>query len=157
MIALKFKPIDLARHQAICLRFEADMEACNSGDGSEDAERGALFLDKIAAKLANDPQSCLHAWHAGEIVGQLHLGRFFDETVGYVHFFYVAPAWRGTGVAAQLDAYALRHFTERGYSVARLSVMLGNRRAHRFYRRQDWKDLEPRADKPGAIAMERSF
>ena len=151
---LAFKLVDLAEHSGVCLRFEADMEKCSyEGDGSLDEERGAAFLRKIAEGEA----LCLHVWLGEEIVGQLHLGRVANEPVGYIHFFYVAPNFRGLGAANLLDDYAAAHFIGRGFRSARLSVMIANRRAVRFYRRQGWRDGAARADKPGAMHMNKAL
>ena len=159
MRSLEFKPIDLERHASVCLEFERDMERLSSGktDIADDAPRGARFLEKIAAKLAADAGSCLHFWHDETIVGQLNLGRFFDEPVGYVHMLYLAPNYRGLGWAPLLDDAARQHFLARGFDSARLSVTASNERARRFYRRQNWRELGARADKPALIGLEKIY
>jgi len=53
---------------------------------------------------------------------------------------YVAPAHRGTGVAASLLAEAERMVAANGYRRAWLAVVGGNRRARRFYERSEWID-----------------
>ena len=159
MKPLEFKPINLEKHACVCLEFERDMErlSCGETDIADDAQRGARFLEKIAAKLAVDAGSCLHLWHDETIVGQLNLGRFFDEPIGYVHMLYLAPDFRGLGYASLLDDYARQHFIARGFGSARLSVAASNERARRFYRRQNWREIGVRADKPALIELEKSY
>ena len=159
MNLLQFEPVDLKRHAAICLAFERDMNEISSGaaESADDAQRGALFLEKIAAKLADDPHSCLHVWHENTIVGQLHLGRFFEEPVGYIHFLYLAPDYRGLGWAPLLEDYACQRFAERGFPSARLSVDSSNGRARQFYQRQNWREIGTRPDIPTRLMLEKTL
>jgi GNAT superfamily N-acetyltransferase len=72
-----------------------------------------------------------------------------DEVIGFVTVVgdeveevYVAPAARGSGVAAALLAHAESVVAERA-DVAWLAVVAGNARARRFYERQGWHDAGP--------------
>lgn len=158
MDSLQFQPVNLEIHASTCLEFERDMERISSGQekSAEDAQRGARFLEKIAAKLADEPHSCLHVWRENTIVGQLHLGRFFEEPVGYIHFLYLAPDYRGQGWAPLLDDYACQHFAKRGFRSARLSVDASNQRARQFYHRQNWREIGVRPDNPTRLMMEKA-
>ena len=133
------------------------MNWISSGEqvGEDDAQRGARFLEKIAAKLADDSRSCLHVWRESTLIGQLHLGRFFEEPVGYVHFLYLAPEYRGLGWAPLLDEYACRRFAERSFLTARLSVDARNQRARRFYQSQHWSEIGVRPDNPARLMLEK--
>ncbi len=156
---LTFKPINLEQHTDLCLQFIADTHLCSYGtlDGfSEEGQTPQRFLDRIAVKLADDPESCLHVWQGEEVVGQINFGTFVDPAIGYLSFFYVAPPWRGTGVAAEMDAFVARRFRRRGYKTARLSVTAFNERAVRFYLRCGWTDLGPREDNPATHNMEKT-
>ena len=53
---------------------------------------------------------------------------------------FVAPAWRGTGVAADLLAEAEGQIAAAGYDEAWLAVVAGNARARRFYEKCGWSD-----------------
>ena len=53
---------------------------------------------------------------------------------------FVAPAWRGTGVAADLLAEAERQIAAAGHDEAWLAVVDGNVRARRFYAKCGWSD-----------------
>ncbi len=157
---LQFKPINLQKHAGLCLQFISDTHLCSYGpmdDFSEEGQTPQRFLDRIAAKLADDPESCLHVWQGDSIVGQINFGTFRDPAIGYLSFFYVAPEWRGTGVAAEMDAFVTRRFRQRGYKTARLSVTVFNERALRFYRKCGWADIGPREDNPAAHNMEKTI
>jgi GNAT superfamily N-acetyltransferase len=56
---------------------------------------------------------------------------------------YVAPAHRGTAVAAALLAEAERLVGAGGHERAWLAVVAGNTRARRFYERSGWTDEGP--------------
>jgi len=159
--SLEFRPTDLQRHADLCLRFIEDTHLCSFGsmDGfaAEDGQKPQHFIERIAAKLAQDPQSCLHVWIADDIVGQLNFGTFVDPSIGYISHFYVVPSWRGTGVATEMDDFATHHFKQRGYKVARLSVTSANARAMQFYQKHGWRDLGPREDRPVSHNMEKRY
>lgn len=53
---------------------------------------------------------------------------------------FVAPAWRGTGVAADLLACAEARIAAAGHDRAWLAVVEGNARARRFYEKCGWVD-----------------
>jgi ribosomal protein S18 acetylase RimI-like enzyme len=71
--------------------------------------------------------------------------------------FYVAPAWRGKGVADEIEEFVAAWFIARGFRSARLSVSPTNVRAVRFYLRRGWCDLGSRDDKPALHNMEKTF
>ena len=55
--------------------------------------------------------------------------------------FYIAPASRGTGLAARLIADAETHLSARGIRVAWLACAIGNDRAARFYEKSGWRRI----------------
>ncbi len=156
---LEFKSINLQQHADLCCRFIADTHLCSyrTMDGFlEEGQTPQRFLDRIAAKLAEDPESCLHVWQGEEIVGQINFGTFVDPAIGYLSFFYVAPPWQGTGVAAEMNGFVMRRFQQRGYKTACLSVTAFNERARQFYLKCGWTDLGPREDQPATHNMEKT-
>ena len=160
MLDLEFKPINLCLHADMCLQFIEDTHLCSYGtlEGFlDEGQSSQRFLDRIAEKLSADPESCLHVWQDEEIVGQLNFGTFIDPSIGYLSFFYVAPSWRGTGIAAAMEHFAIARFGQRGYKTACLSVTATNVRARRFYLKQGWKDLGPREDQPATHNMEKEI
>jgi ribosomal protein S18 acetylase RimI-like enzyme len=158
---LEFRPVNLDRHADLCVSVAEDMELCSFGSAmqlhGEDGLGAERYIQRMRDKLSADPESCLHVWQDDEIVGQLNLGRFIDPSIGYIHVFYVAPAWRGKGVANEMEEFAARWFVVRGLASARLSVSPTNARAMRFYVRRGWRDFGPRADKPTLHNMEKMF
>ncbi len=161
MLDLEFLPVDVDRHAALCIQFAEDTEICRFGSAmqlhGEDGDWAERYVQRMRDKLSADPESCLHVWRGGEIVGQMNLGRFVDPSVGYINVFYVAPACRGEGVADGMEQYATDWFKRRGFASARLSVTPSNVRAVHFYLRSGWRDLGPREDKPELHNMEKSF
>lgn len=158
LLSLQFKSINLQQHGDLCLQFIADTHLCSYGtldDFLEDGQTPQRFLDRIAAKLADDPESCLYVWQGNSIVGQINFGTFVDPAIGYLSFFYVAPEWRGTDVAAEMDAFVTQRFRQDGYKTARLSVTAQNTRAMRFYLKCGWTDLGPREDNPATHNLEK--
>ncbi len=155
---LVFKPVNLQQYTDICALFINDTHLCSYetlDDFLEEGKTPQRFLDRLAAKLAEDPESCLHVWQGEEIVGQINFGTFVDPAIGYLSFFYVAPPWRGTGVAAKMDAFVTQRFQQHGYKVVRLSVTAFNKPAIRFYLKCGWADLGPREDNPLVHNMEK--
>lgn len=53
---------------------------------------------------------------------------------------FVAPAWRSTGVAAELLTVAEQRIAAAGHDRAWLAVVEGNARARRFYEKCGWVD-----------------
>ena len=163
-LALVFQPIDLDRHGDVFLTFVRDTHFCSFGtmDGflDDNGQGEERFAERVRARLAEEPKSCLHVWKNGQIVGQLHLGRFIDPSIGYINLLYVAPEWRGAGIASLIEEYASAYFQSHGFRSARLSVAAHNLRAIRFYTKQGWKNLGPRQDQPDRLAthtMEKFF
>lgn len=158
---LEFLPIDLNHHAPLCVAFAEDLDVCSFGSAEqfhgEDGQGAERYIQRLRAKLADDPEGCLHVWLGGVVVGQLNLGRFVDPSVGYIGVFYVVPQWRGKGVADGMEQHATDVFKRRGFASARLSMTPSNMRAVRFYLRNGWQDLGPREDKPELHNMEKTF
>ena len=161
ILDLQYKPIDLDRHTEVFLNFLRDTHLCSFGSmegfADENGSGEERFTQRVRTRLAEEPESCLHVWRSGEIIGQLHLGRFVDPAIGYINMFYVSPGWRGTGVAAAMEDYACASLQAQGFQSAYLSVAAQNHRAIRFYEKQGWTDLGPRQDKPGTHNMRKTF
>jgi ribosomal protein S18 acetylase RimI-like enzyme len=148
---LEFQPIDLERHQDLCVRFRADSFVCSFGSNArfyeEDGNGAERYLQWLKQRIAEIPNSCVHVWQAEQIVGQLEMRRWQrDSSVGYVNLFYLIPEFRGQGLGRQLDRYAANFFRQLGCRSARLSVSPTNPAAIEFYLKQGWKDLGRRED-----------
>lgn len=158
---LEFLPIDLDRHADLCIAFAEDLDRCSFGSAEqfhgEDGKGVDRYIQRLRAKLAADPEGCLHVWLDGAVVGQVNLGCFIDPSIGYIGVFYVIPEWRGKGIADAMEQYAMAWFQRHGFASARLSMTPSNVRAVRFYLRNGWRDLGPREDKPELNNMEKRF
>jgi ribosomal protein S18 acetylase RimI-like enzyme len=159
---LKFKPIDLAKSQDLCIQFRVDAFVCSlcSADRfyQEAGVKGEKYLRWLTQRMAEIPNSCIHVWSDEQIIGQLEMGHWQqDASVGYINFLYLAPAFRGQGLGKQLDRYAADCLRQLGCHSARLSVSPTNQAAMRFYRKQGWVDLGKREDIPEVHYLERQL
>jgi GNAT superfamily N-acetyltransferase len=64
-----------------------------------------------------------------------------DPDVAYLSQLFLAPAYRGTGLAARLLGWGVRSAAELGYREMRLLTPKGQRRARAFYAREGWSEL----------------
>ena len=75
-----------------------------------------------------------------------------------VSFFYVLPSWRGTGIAAEMDAFVTAYFKRRGHKTVRLSVDSPQRTSQAgLFDSVDVTDLGPREDQPKTRNMEKAL
>jgi mRNA deadenylase 3'-5' endonuclease subunit Ccr4/GNAT superfamily N-acetyltransferase len=169
---LTFEPININANAELCVRFRADSfhvsfgtERPISQDPSETpmtlypgGETPEEYLVWLGKRMQDLPGSCVHVLLAGEIVGQIEMGRFrLDPSIGYVNLFYLVPKFRGKGLGAQMDRFAADFLHRAGYQLARLSVSKTNFPALAFYSKHQWKDLGPRVDHPLAHYMEKQL
>jgi GNAT superfamily N-acetyltransferase len=63
---------------------------------------------------------------------------------GWLRHFGVHPAWWGTGRASILHGRALAEMAAAGATTTYLWVLVDNRRARAFYRREGWEETEIR-------------
>ena len=159
MGSLLFKPIDLSLNRQTAVLFREDAFACSFGSKpTRDVFEPEKYLDWLQVKLSKDPRSAVHVWQGERIVGQLELGRLAAGLLlGYVNLYYLIPEVRGTGIARELDDYAVGYFRILGLTGAQLSVSPTNQRAIRYYERSGWKDLGVRTDAPEVNLMEKMF
>jgi GNAT superfamily N-acetyltransferase len=159
---LRFTPIDTDRHANECVAFRADSFTASFGSPelffAEWGEDGGRYLEHLQTRMSDLPGSCVHAWRADLLVGQVELreGRE-DLTEGYVDLYYLIPEMRGRGLAPQLDQYAIRWFTARGLTRAALGVSPTNARAIRFYLRQGWSDFGQHPRHPNSRLMKKAW
>lgn len=156
---LHFFPIDLDKSFEQCFSFRKDSFECSFG---LDPQFWPHLLDPVIyrkwlqQKIFKDPESVLHLWFQEEIIGQIDLGRIKDDPqIGYLHFCYLIPSFRGSGFAKRLVERAEIFFSERGHREAKLSVSPQNRRAACFYKKMGWKDQGPRPGRPEVHFMSK--
>jgi GNAT superfamily N-acetyltransferase len=87
---------------------------------------------------------------AADHVAETTVALVVDDIAGFVMIhadeieqFYVAAAYRGTGVADAIMAGAEARIRSAGHALAWLAVVAGNARARRFYERRGWRDAGP--------------
>jgi putative acetyltransferase len=104
-------------------------------DGLTDRRTLAAFHERTPPRVGETSVMVIDPEHAeGSLVG-------FVMVVGdEVEQLFVAPAWRGTGAAADLLAEAEGRIAAAGYDEAWLAVVEGNARARRFYEKCGWTD-----------------
>jgi GNAT superfamily N-acetyltransferase len=159
-VSLTFRDIDLSRHADVCVRFRADSYVC--GDGSADrfwataGPDGAKYLTRLADLSRDMPGSCVHAWLGDRIVGQVEMMRDpASPDAGKVNLFYLAPDFRGRGLGAQLERYAVDFLRDAGFTRAWLRVSPANARALAFYAKHGWQDRGRDRDHPTMQVMEK--
>ena len=108
-----------------------DGHAGHVPDGLTAARTLSAFHERTPSRVGD---TTVAVGDAGELLG-------FVMVVGdEVEQVFVAPAARGTGVAADLLAEAERQVAAAGHDEAWLAVVAGNARARRFYEKHGWRD-----------------
>ena len=104
-------------------------------DALTDLRTLAAFHERTPPRVGDTSVAVTDVEHGeGAVVG-------FVMVVGdEVEQLFVSPAWRGTGVAADLLAVAEGRIAAVGHDRAWLAVVAGNARARRFYEKQGWVD-----------------
>jgi ribosomal protein S18 acetylase RimI-like enzyme len=148
---LRIAPIELPRDAQTCIAFRRDsyFESFGTQEGA-DAEMGAdgaLYLEKLRARIAEVPEGNCHLWQGERIVGQTEMRVSDDPRMGYVNLFYLVPEWRHRGLGRVLHDHAVAVFTARGKRGLRLSVSRSNAAAIAFYRRLGWRRVGQRPNK----------
>lgn len=156
---LRFEPIDLARHGALCVAFRRDMYLASFGSDAgleeEMGPQGSVYLAQLLRRVEMLPEGNAHLWRHDEVVGQTEMSLLDEEPgVGYVHLFYVAPAHRGAGVGRLLHQHAAAVLGARGMRRMRLSVAERNVAAIAFYRALGWERVGTRAHREPMDVME---
>lgn len=148
---LEFKPINLQQHQDLCVQFRADSFVCSFGSATrfyeEDGNGAERYLQWLRQRIAEIPNSCVHAWKGEQIIGQVEMTRWkHDPSIGYINLFYLIPEFRGQGLGRQLNRYAASFLKQLGCRAARLSVSPTNLAAIRFYFKQGYINLGQKED-----------
>lgn len=153
---VKFLPVDLTANFEKCLEFIRDAFVCSYGSLDKLDELGgpAGYRSGLQRALATFPETTAHVWRGEELVGQVELSIRHDLAVGFVNLFYLIPAVRGSGIGRKLHEYSCDVFRQHGLLTARLSVAPSNRRALKFYSKNGWRNVGPRADRPYVLGME---
>lgn len=101
------------RDLEVCIAFDCT----DPTDSRGDEEKAALTKARIETGeifLATTP--------AGHPVGYLAIDRLWPMMMPLMSWVYVAPAWRGHGVARELVAFCFKNLKERGYGRVMVST-----------------------------------
>jgi GNAT superfamily N-acetyltransferase len=147
---LQFATIDLARHKDLCIEFRRDSYIVSFGDdrifNEENGADGSGYIEWLSERIARFPEGHVHVWRGEDIIGQLEI--IVSPSSGYVNLFYLVAKERGLGHGRTLHEYTVGLFQRHRVRVAGLSVSPTNGRALRYYARNGWRDLGPRAGAP---------
>lgn len=141
---LDFKTIDLERDYERCVQVRRDAYFCSFHTYDGFVEFISGYQERIRERLKQPEWFYLHVWAGETLVGQLEFRSFFDEPgTGYVQLVYLFPEYRGTGLAAELQAYIRHQLRIAGCKWVMLSVSRTNLRAINHYHRFGWQFLRP--------------
>ncbi len=157
-----FKPIEIDKDGDTAVRFQVDAYNISFGDSQgffdKFGNNGEGYLHWLKGLEKFDPYSAVHLWNDGEIVGQIELGTFKEDTsMGYVYLYYLSPDARGKGIGKLLDKYATSYFRSHGLRRVRLSVTTKNESALKFYKQLNWRLIGEDSQRPGVLVMEKSI
>lgn len=160
MGSLTFRPVDSDHDAAQVLVFARDLFVTSFGSEAkfdrEFGPDGADYLSWLRERVAEYSGSAVIVLEGREPIGMVVTGPYSgDPTIGYVHHYHLAPSARGRRLGRCLDEYAVSTLADRGYRRARLSVVLTNVPATRFYEKLGWKDAGPRPGQEGVVYLER--
>lgn len=159
---LEFKPIRIEQDRDVAVRFQIDAYKISFGDAQgffeKFGETGDAYIRWLKELCVREPNSAMHLWQNGKIVGQIELGELKTEPhTGYVYLYYLVPQMRGQGAGNLLDAYATSYFHKSGFRKMRLSVTSQNQPAIRFYQRQGWRLAGEIPGRTGVLSMEKGI
>ena len=126
-------PADLPAIAAIWLAGWRESHAAHVPAALAAARTPASFAERAARRITDATVAVADGAVAGFV---MIAGDELDQV-------YVAPAQRGTGLAAALLAEAVRLIAAAGHRTAWLAVIAPNARARRFYERCGWTDAGP--------------
>ncbi len=157
---LVFRPLVLPSDGPLAVHFSEDAFIRSFGTAerfwAEAGRDGRRWVERLGEKLQKDARNAVNAWLGETLVGQVVLGASDTQpNAGHVNLYYLVQAWRGRGLAKQLDSYAVAVLRDQGYRIGTLNVSPSNTAAMHFYLGRGWHDLGPRPDAPFVHAMAR--
>jgi GNAT superfamily N-acetyltransferase len=84
-----------------------------------------------------DPTACSVVLAEGKIIGHVDL-RIMDDGRGLLTNIYLLPEWRGKGLGAQVDAFAVGFFKKHAVQEMALRTNPKNAKLVDYYTRQGW-------------------
>lgn len=143
-MAVTFSYINIDKHFSTCLKYRQDAYHISFGtlDGFEHFLDG--YKDRMRERMQSHQWFYKHIWQKSTIIGQLEFRSFSREAhCGYVHLMYIAPDYRGTGIADIAQQYITDTLREAGCKTAVLSVSRCNAHALAHYKKHDWQFMAP--------------
>ncbi len=141
---IKFEPIDVDNNFSRCLEFRRDAHFCSFDTYAGFEESIANYETQIRQRVNETNWYYMHMLCGDEIIGQLEFRTFssFAET-GYVHLLYIAPKFRGLGMAGLAQSFIIQTLIASGCKSAMLLVSRTNKRAINHYKRFGWEYVKP--------------
>lgn len=151
---ISFKPINFEEHLDICIQFREDSFRA-SFPGSDvwkehwDPDEYANWIQQHATRF---PDGAVHIWLNSNIIGQLEFS--YGNGKGHVNLYYLAPAYRGKGLAKQAHDHIANTLRAHNCQYATLRASPTNIRALGFYAKLGWQDLGPDGEHPQVNTFE---
>ena len=141
-LTLTFAPLDVDAHRSFLLGAHRERSKLTFGAAFDD--------EKIEREIGRERGRSTGVFLDGNLIGICDVEQRSrdDRTFGWVHFFYLAPSFRGQALGRQLIEYAANFCRERGLTTLYLRVGATNESAYRFYSRNGFVRAE-HFDKPG--------
>ncbi|MEV2239003.1 GNAT family N-acetyltransferase [Micromonospora sp. NPDC049891] len=151
----RVEPADAARMRALRLEMLADAPLAFLETIAEAAARPhAEYAARVAQVSAGSDTAQFVADPGGRLVG--HAGGVIHPTepgVTVLYAVYITPAWRGTGLLADLVDAVAGWSRAGGRDELMLEVVVGNDRAYRAYQRLGFVDTGVRVPHPNIPAL----
>jgi len=154
----EFRRIDVERHFSTCYEFRKDSHYCSFGTTENYEESIGNYRERIIERMSSHDWFYYHIWHNDQIIGQVEFKSYsFKPNYGYVHLIYVAPHYRGLGVADKAEEFIQSTLSDLRCLGIILSVSRENKRALNHYRKWDWKYLKKNPKHQLTDFYEREF
>lgn len=149
---LHFRRIDLDKEKERLVEFRRDSYIVSFGNDAGFVDPDA-YVERIRGWIQHLPDAVVFAEYNGEIVGQveLELREFEGRQIGYVHLFYLVPAYRDRGLGADMYHYAKSFFQKHGVEEMHLRVSPSNTRAIRFYEKLGFERVRIEEEPPSGV------
>jgi probable phosphoglycerate mutase len=131
--SLRFYPMELSADAQ--LYKDCYKEGWQAAHGTTRGYREAPYIKAAAKVSSKDPLTLMKALYGDEFAGILELDpeRMAEDGAGWISFVYIAPEFRGRGLACQLIGQAVSYYRKKGRSSLCLHVSEINSRALALY------------------------
>ncbi|MBV1928139.1 MAG: GNAT family N-acetyltransferase [Gammaproteobacteria bacterium] len=155
---IEFKKIDVERNFSTCFEFRKDSHFCSFGTIDDYEDTIGNYRERLTDRLNTRDWFYFHIWYDDQIIGQVEFKSYsFKPCYGYVHLIYVAPGYRGLGVADKAEEFIQSTLINLHCLGTILSVSRENKRAINHYSKWNWKYLKENPKHPLTDYYEREF